>query len=124
VVMDPLKRPLVVMTRNLRDRPSKPTPNPKEEDSHEIDIFQRIRFGLVDNGIFKIECPVGLGVVKKILGRQLHWAYKKWKKKMDSKIRSFPVYNIAMLGSLGEEEKEEKEVPKAMRSIQGQKERC
>ena len=95
------------------------TPNPKEEDSCEIDIFQRIRFGLVDNGIFKVECPVGLGVVKKILDRQLHWACRKWKKKMDSKIRSFSIYNIAMLGNLGEEEEDKKEVPKAMRSIQG-----
>jgi hypothetical protein len=119
--MEPPKRLPVVKTYNLREKPLKMTPNPDEEDLGEFDIFQRIRLGLVDNGIFEVECPIGSGVIKKILGRQLHWVYKEWKKKMDSGTCSFSVYNMTMPRSLGEEEEEEEEVSEAFKSTQGQK---
>jgi hypothetical protein len=77
-VMDPPERLPIVMTWNLKDNPTKSSPYSKEEDSSEFDIFQRIRFGLINNGIFEVECPVGSGVIKKISGRQLHGAYKEW----------------------------------------------
>jgi hypothetical protein len=117
-LMEPPKCQAIVKSHNLRERPPKTTPNPDEEDSGEFDIFQRIRLGLVDNGIFEVECPIGSGVIKKILGRQLHWAYKEWKKQMDFGTCSFSVYNMTMPRSLGEEEEEEEE---ALKSTQGQK---
>ena len=100
-VMDPPKRLPIFTTWNLKDKPPKSSPNPKEEDLSEFDIFKKIRFGLVNNSIFEVQCPIGLGMIKKISGRQLHWAYKEWKKKIDSIICSYPVNNITMPGTLG-----------------------